>query len=142
MGRIRRWTDDENQEYEENYPDTQDIDVIIELSNGSIGKIKNLIENNEYENYLKTYEFLTSEKNKTEDIYDFCGQMSEENPTALKDYLSFFVLQKTKEGTKTRDYLDLWDEMQQTFREMDSLYLDKKNTFADLFFKIGALSWL
>ncbi|MBO7332710.1 MAG: hypothetical protein J6U64_03485 [Alphaproteobacteria bacterium] len=124
----------------ENYPDTQDIDVLVEFSCGSIGKIKNLLEDNEYENYLKTYEFLTSEKNKIMDIYDFCGQMSEENPTTLKDFLSFFVLQKTKEGTKTRDYLDLWDEMQQTFREMDNLYLDKKNTFADLFFKIGALS--
>lgn len=124
----------------EHYSDFQYVNEVIELSNGSIGKIKNLIENNGYENYLRVYEFLTSEKNKTEDIYDFCGQISEENLAEIKDYLSFFVLQKTKEATNIQKYLDLWEEMQQAFREMDSLYLDKKNTFADLFFKIGALS--
>ena len=123
-----------------NYSDFNYIDEVVELSCGSIGKIKNLIEDKSYEIYLRIDELLTTDKHNTEAIYNFCTTASEDNPALLKDFLSFFVLQKTKEGVKTQAYLELWTEMEQTFKDMDNLYLDKKNTFADLFFKIGALS--
>ena len=122
---------------ESHYPKAHDIEALCEFSEGSIGKIKSIFENNLYPVYLEMEELLTTRKGDTAAIYALCERFSEEDSSVLKDFLSFYLVQKAKESPEK--YLDLWEEVSLSFREMETLYLDKRNTFASIFFKIGAL---
>ena len=118
------------------------INELIELSNGSIGKIKDLIDNGSYEIYQEMISLMGPRKNETASIYAFCDRFSGEmeDVLLLKDFLLSYLTSLAKKTSNPSPFFDLWEEINAGFKDMDNLYLDKKNMFAHFFFKIGALS--
>ena len=78
-------------------------------------------------------------------LFTFAEKVSKEEAVydMVKDLLLSFVLiriKKAKMPKETLDlYLEIWDDMVQQFKDVKSLYLDKKSTLVSLMLKIGRL---
>lgn len=127
----------------ENYPDVSLVDTLVQLSNGSIGKIKEIIENDGLNLYQKVLSVLDESPLDISAVYQICDTAVKETSKYLliKDFLLSYVLQLAQKtdlpDLKRNEILQLWEEINQAFRDTDSLYLDKKNMLANIFFKIG-----
>ncbi len=129
----------------ENYPNASCVDTLVQLSNGSIGKLREILENNGlilYQNVLSVFENSPLDVSI---VYQICDAAVKEPSkyTLLKDFLLHYLLQliqKNNLSLSTRNViLQLWEEINQAFKDTDTLYLDKKNMLANIFFKIGRI---
>lgn len=127
----------------ETYPEVSCIDVMVQLSRGSIGKVNEIIKNKGIDLYQKVLSVLDAPVLDVSMVYQICESAVKETEkyALLKDLLLFYVLQLAKKADlspdKCRRLLQLWEDMNQAFKDTDSLYLDKKNMLANVFFKIG-----
>lgn len=128
----------------EHYPDTSNVDVLVELSDGSIGKLKEFIENNGIELYQKILEIFSAKEIDSVNIYKLCETTVKDASkyNLVKDLLLFYLLNLAKNAngqSKLDNILSLWQEVSTSFQQTEALYLDKKNMLARTFFKIGTL---
>ena len=127
------------------YPETENIDALVELSDGSIGKYYKLKEMNGLDYYQEIERLLDPAPVDVTALFTFAEKVSKEEAIydMVKDLLLSFVLiriKKAKMPKETLDlYLEIWDDMVQQFKDVKSLYLDKKSTLVSLMLKIGRL---
>ena len=127
------------------YPETENIDALVELSDGSVGKYYKLKEMNGLDYYQEIERLLDPDPVDVTALFTFAEKVSKEEAVydMVKDLLLSFVLiriKKAKMPKETLDlYLEIWDDMVQQFKDVKSLYLDKKSTLVSLMLKIGRL---
>ncbi len=119
--------------------------VIDELYEGCNYKKTTLIKNEAEEIYHKMENLLHPPMDISA-IFSFADNIVKdfEKFSIIHECLALFLLKKAKSEFSSKRALDpifdLWDEIEQTFRELDSLSLDKKGTLISVLIKIGNLS--
>ncbi len=127
------------------YPETQDVNSLIELSDGSVGKYYKLKEMNGLEYYQEIGRLLENTPINVTALFAFAEKIVKDDDVydMVKDLLLSYVLKRIKSGVVSQasidSYLDLWDDMAQQFKDVKNLYLDKKSTLVSIMLKIGRI---
>lgn len=128
------------------YPETENIDALVELSDGSIGKYYKLKEMNGLDYYQEITRLLDQYPIDVTSLFVFAEKVSKDDDVydMIKDLLLSFVLVRIKKAPDRKEkldlYLEIWDDMVQQFKDVKSLYLDKKSTLVSLMLKIGRIT--
>lgn len=126
-------------------PDCKDIDLLASLSDGSLGLAKDIWQNKGIELYQKMISFCVP--NRQIDI----EKLNQFNDSCAKNEMAFFLLKtflldwigaqakaQALQGHITADeWMDLYQETNRLFLDIDSLYLDKKQCLFNIFLKIS-----
>lgn len=127
------------------YPDSENVDALVELSDGSIGKYYKLKKMNGLEYYQEMALLLEKNPIDVTALFSFAEKVSKDESIydMVKDLLLSFVLLQIKKEPPSKEkldlYLEIWDDMVQQFKDVKSLYLDKKSTLVSLMLKIGRI---
>ncbi len=114
----------------QNYPQ-YDSEVLLKLSFSNIEKIKKIIEFNGVDIYQK----MIALKNRSE-IYAFVEKniKDEENLQMIIDFSFVILSEKIEKNMDNSDItlllLDIWEKLQNLLKDMDRIYLDKKQVLA------------
>ena len=127
------------------YPEDQDINVLIELSCGSIGKYYKLKELDGLSYYQEIIHLLQEIPLNKVALLNFAEKVSKESTiyNLVTDILTFIIMKRIKEKAQKHEnideYIDLWDHMLQRLKDTKTLYLDKKNVLVSLITQLGRL---
>ena len=123
------------------YPNVPDLDKIAKISEGIPGIAKKIIENEGLSLYNSFLSLMSPIKSvSTESVLDFADIMSKD-PIQL-DLIRLFILQFVAEKTKNssiihgNEWSQFYTHLQNEWRKMDRLYLDKAQTLAEMIFEI------
>lgn len=126
-------------------PECKDVELLTSLSDGSIGLAKDIWQNKGIELYQKMLSFFVAPNQiDIEKLTQFID-------VSTKDEKSFFLLktfllnkiaeqakaQALQGSIKGEDWLDLHQEISRLFSDIDTLYLDKKQSVFNAFLKIS-----
>ena len=117
---LRRYRSDLNEDM---------IKKIVSISGGSIGKAISYADGNALEFYEKIYSLATAGKNfKTSEMLDFCDEVvsDEENYKLFKELVLKFLSEQARSLNKIEDTADMYERAIKTFKETESLNLDKR----------------
>ena len=123
------------------YPSVPDLDKIVEISGGIPGIAQKIIENdglNLYDSFLSLMSPIKSVS--TESVLDFADEVSKD-PIQF-DLLRLFMLQFVADKAKNsfvsqgNEWSQFYTHLQNEWRKMDRLYLDKAQTLAEMIFEI------
>ena len=123
------------------YPDVLDLDKVAEISVGIPGIAQKIIENDGltlYDSFLSLMSPIKSVS--TESVLDFSDEIS--NDPIQLDLIRLFMLQfiakKAKEASiqEGNEWSRFYTHLQNEWRKMDRLYLDKGQTIAEMIFEI------
>lgn len=127
------------------YPASKNLDLIAELSNGSIGLAKKIQELNGVTLYQKmTRFFVPFHQIEIENLNEFADELNKDNE--LFRLFKIFWQNKLaaeikKEASihpsKTEKLLDIYEESKKLFEQIDSLYLDKRQIIVSLFLSLS-----
>ena len=125
----------------EEYPQFSDLDKVSEISGGIPGIAKKIIENDGLSLYDSFLSLLKEEGLVfSEEVLNFSDEMSKD-PVKM-DLIRIFMLQFVAEKAKNFDIMigcdwsKLYDHLQNEWRKMDRLYLDKAQTLTEMIFEI------
>ena len=127
------------------FPDCKDVELIASLCDGSIGLAKDIIENNGIELYQNILSLCVPASQLNIEKLCLFTDMMQKNDRAYA-LMKIFVLniineqakKEARSGTiQAEQWTDLYQEATETFRQIDSLYLDKKQFIMKLFLKIA-----
>ncbi len=127
----------------DNYPDAENVDLLLPFFDGSIGKCVEFFESNGSETYRKILLFTQDYINQIPAIMDFADKAAKDESlyNLLKDLLLFYLLSELKNPsseTKVRDfYLAQWADVSNLFKDTENLYLDKKSVITQIFLRLG-----
>lgn len=127
------------------YPECKYIDLIAELSNGSIGLAHKIYEMNGIELYQKLTEFCVPfQEVDIEKLSDFTDLIVKNEDTfqLFCIFLEFKLSRLIKQNmefnpTKAENLLEIFEESQKLFTQVDSLYLDKKQIATTILLSIS-----
>ena len=123
------------------YPNLSDADKITEISRGIPGIARKIIENDGmslYDSFLSL--MLPIKSVSVETVLDFTDEVSKDS--IQLDLVRLFMLQFVAEYAKKsplitgNNWSGLYTELQNKWRKMDRLYLDKAQTLAEMIFEI------
>ena len=128
------------QKLKELYPTCNYVDLLADLSGGSLGLAKKIYESNAVGIYQKITEFSASiAELDMEKVNDFAESISKESElfalftTFWQAHLSALIKKNLSVNkNKTENLLDLFEESQKLFRQADTIYLDKKQLIINL----------
>ena len=129
----------------ENYPDEENISLLLDLAQGSIGKLKNIMENDGVAIYQDFLSLLSEKCEDVNHLNSFCDAVSksEKSFEMMEDFFLHYLLSLVKssasDGVKNNAALDMMSEVQKQMRDIKNLYLDKKNSLMNLIYKIGRI---
>lgn len=134
------------QKIKELYPDIQDAEGMAALSEGSLGLVQMIYTNNGLILYNKMISVLTKEA-EIESIKSFVSDAceTEETFSLTKGFLLNWLYARVRQCALSapfiaEDFMDLYQESEKLFADIDRIYLDKKQVLQNLIFKIqGAL---
>ena len=127
------------------FPNCKDVELIGALCDGSIGLAKDIIENQGIELYQTVLSLCVPAGQLNIEKLSLFADMMQKDDTAYA-LMKIFVLnvineqakKEAKAGTlQAEQWTDLYQEATQTFRQIDTLYLDKKQFIMKLFLKIA-----
>ncbi|MBR5129923.1 MAG: hypothetical protein IKV03_01700 [Alphaproteobacteria bacterium] len=129
----------------QNFPDCKDVELIATLCDGSIGLAKDIIENNGIELYQNVLSLcVPSNQLNIEKLILFADmiQKDEKAYALMKVFVLNLINEQAKKEAKAGTILaehwtDLYQETTQIFRQIDTLYLDKKQFIMKLFLQIA-----
>ena len=105
------------------------IKKIAAISGGSIGKAIAYADSNALEMFEDIYSLATSGKNfKTEEMLKFCDSVveDEESYSLFKELVLKFLAEQARASNKVEDTTDMYEKAIKTFKETESLNLDKR----------------
>ena len=123
------------------YPTLSDLDKIAEISAGVPGVAKKIIENDGlslYDSFLNL--MLPIDSVLVEEVLDFSDEVTKD--VSQMDLVRLFMLQFVANQTKNssvikgNDWSQFYSYLQNEWRKMDRLYLDKAQTIAEMIFSI------
>ena len=123
------------------YPSVPDLDKIAEISVGVPGVAKKIIENDGlslYDSFLNL--MLPVDSVSVEEVLDFADEVTK--GVSQMDLVCLFMLQfvanqaKNSPVVKGNDWSQFYVYLQNEWRKMDRLYLDKAQTIAEMIFSI------
>ena len=129
----------------QNFPACKDVELIATLCDGSIGLAKDIIENNGIELYQNILSLCVPASQLNIEKLSLFADMIQKDDRAYA-LMKVFVLniineqakKEAKAGTMLAEYwTDLYQEATQIFRQIDTLYLDKKQFIMKLFLQIA-----
>lgn len=125
-------------------PSCKDVELLAVLSDGSIGLARDIFDYNGIELYQKITSFCVPTKQVNIDkLSAFADSFvkDEKGYFLLKTFLLNHICEMAKKqaesGKDAETWLDLYDQVNQSFRKIDSLYLDKKQFIMNIFLKIA-----
>lgn len=127
------------------YPMIDDVEQVVSLSRGSEGLAREICENDGIALYQEMLSLLKPQGDiSLENLRSFIDNLNK-NETAFelfKKFISDWLCEQTKKYALlnpfvAEDYMDLYQEVNQLFTDIDRIYLDKKHVIQTVFFKIG-----
>lgn len=127
------------------YPMIDDVDQVVSLSRGSEGLAMEICENDGIALYQEMVSLLKPQDEiSLENLRAFIDDLNK-NETAFdlfKKFISDWLCEQTKKYALlnpfvAEDFMDLYQEVNQLFTDIDRIYLDKKHVIQTVFFKIG-----
>lgn len=126
-------------------PHCKDVELLASLSEGSIGLAKDIYANKGIELYQKMLSFMVPiSQMDIEKLSLFADSFQKDEMafSLLRVFISSWVsLRAKKECSKenlfAEEWLNLFDEINRLFNEVNFLYTDKKQTIMNVFFKIS-----
>lgn len=126
-------------------PGCSDVDLVMRLSNGSIGLAGDILNHDGIELYRKIVSFCVPTQRL--DIQNMTAFVDTISKNEMKYFLSkTFILNIINDLAKkeapydpvtTNQLIDIYHEAESCFYQIESLYLDKKTMIMNLFFKIA-----
>lgn len=127
------------------YPTIENIDEVVALSNGSVGLAKDICDNNGVALYreLETL-FQPADRLSVETVKSFIDDLT---PNGF-DLVKLFILDRISAQFKkyalsapflAEDWMDLYQEADALFQDIDRIYLDKKQVLQTVIYKIAGL---
>lgn len=105
------------------------IKKVSAISGGSIGKAIAYVDGNALDLYDRIYSLASSGKNfKTSEMLDFCDEVvaDEDTYNLFRELVLKFLSEQVRSLNKVEDTADMYDKAIKTFKETDSLNLDKR----------------
>lgn len=99
------------------------------ISGGSIGKAISYADGNALEMYEEIYSLATAGKKfKTADMLNFCDRVvaDDENYNLFKELVLKFLTEQARSLNKVEDTADMYEKATKTFKETETLNLDKR----------------
>ena len=129
----------------QNFPACKDVELIATLCDGSIGLAKDIIENNGIELYQNVLSLCVPASQLNIEKLSLFADMIQKDDRAyafMKVFILNIINEQAKKEAKARRLLaehwtDLYQEAAQIFRQIDTLYLDKKQFIMKLFLQIA-----
>ena len=127
------------------YPTCKDVELIASLCDGSIGLAKDIIENNGIELYQNILSLCVPSNHLNIEKLSLFADMIQKDDRAYA-LMKIFVLNIINERAKKEArigmmqaevWTDLYQEVTEIFRQIDTLYLDKKQFIMKFFLKIA-----
>ena len=123
------------------YPTVSDLDKIAEISGGIPGIAKKIIENDGLDLYDSFLCLMSPIKSVSlESVFDFSSEVAKD-PVQL-DLIRLFMLHFVADKAKNLpvssgyDWSQFYSRLQNEWRKMDRLYLDKEQTVAEMIFSV------
>ena len=129
----------------QNFPACKDVELIATLCDGSMGLAKDIIENNGIELYQNVLSLCVPSNQLNIEKLSLFADMIQKDDRAYA-LMKVFVLNIINEQAKkearagtmlAEHWTDLYQEAAQIFRQIDTLYLDKKQFIMKLFLQIA-----
>jgi DNA polymerase-3 subunit delta' len=129
----------------QNFPACKDVELIATLCDGSIGLAKDIIENNGIELYQNVLSLCVSASQLNIEKLSLFADMIQKDDRAyalMKVFILNIINEQAKKEAKAgmilaEHWTDLYQEAAQIFRQIDTLYLDKKQFIMKLFLQIA-----
>ena len=129
----------------QNFPACKDVELIATLCDGSIGLAKDIIENNGIELYQNVLSLCVPASQLNIEKLSLFADMIQKDDRAyalMKVFVLNIINEQAKKEAKAGTILaehwtDLYQEAAQIFRQIDTLYLDKKQFIMKLFLQIA-----
>ena len=123
------------------YPNVSDLDKITEISGGIPGIAKKIIEHEGLDLYDSFLSLMNPIKSiPSENVLDFSEEISKDviQLDLVRLFMLQFIVQKAKNSPiiAGNDWSQFYTYLQNSWRKMDRLYLDKAQTVAELIFEI------
>ena len=127
------------------YPDLTGVETIVSLSEGSLGLARQISENDGLALYQKLLSLLQPAGTlSVDDVKSFVADVTEQEETfhLTQRFILNWIYVKAKEMLAispfiAEDYLDLYQQAESLFRDIDRIYLDKKQVLQSIIFKIS-----
>ena len=126
------------------YPGINDIETVVSLSEGSIGLAQLICDNdgvNLYRQFLSLLQPVSTVSVDTVKLFvaDVCE--NDETFRLVKKFILNWIYQNARmvllqAPFKAEEYMDLYQEAETLFRDIDRIYLDKKQVLQSILFKI------
>ena len=129
----------------QNFPACKDVELIATLCDGSIGLAKDIIENNGIELYQNVLSLCVPASQLNIEKLSLFADMIQKDDRAyalMKVFILNIINEQAKKEAKAgmilaEHWTDLYQEAAQIFRQIDTLYLDKKQFIMKLFLQIA-----
>lgn len=126
-------------------PHCKDIDLLIDLSEGSVGLAKDIWENKGIELYQKMLSFcVPTAQIDVEKLTSFTDMFIKDDGAflLLKTFLLGWIGRQIKALAEQGDmrgeeWLDFYSQTERLFYDIDALYLDRKQSLFNLFLKLS-----
>ena len=127
------------------YPMLDDVDTLVHLAGGSPGMAREILEHDGIAIYQKMMAlFVPAEQLSAEDVKAFAADMAEDEVGfgLMKKFMSDIIVAQARQAAGTAPFraeawMDLYDEINRLWDDIDRIYLDKKQVIQTVFFKIA-----
>ena len=127
------------------YPDLSDIETVISLSEGSLGLAQMICDNDGLNLYHQLISlFSPRDQVSIEAVKSFIADVSENDEYfyLTKKFIFHWIFEQARISLssspfKTEEYIDLYQEAEHLFTDIDRIYLDKKQVLQNILFKIS-----
>jgi DNA polymerase-3 subunit delta' len=135
------------QKLKELYPDSEDIDLVASLSGGSLGVARNIYDNDGIRIYRDMVELcVPTSQLSIEKLRNFSEYVSKKNESFsllrlfLFDWLHIQIKQNAiTQPIAAETWLEIYEEIERLFFDIERIYLDKKQVIMQSFLKIAGI---
>lgn len=127
------------------FPAAEDIETVIHLSGGSLGFARDIYKNDGVSLYKKMLSLLKPASRLSSDAVRLFAEELSQNQVSfslVKSFLFDWLMCQIRENAIIQpfwaeNWMDLYQEINQMFIDIDRIYLDKKQVLMMVFFKIA-----